>query len=311
MLDTRFPVKIVRDLTSIKAAKPVVLSIGNFDGMHLGHKAVLEAAKKVAEEKNEKLAVITFSNHPSEVLRPHDKTALICTPEQRIRLLEQSGVDFLLLLQFTKEFSEQSPEAFLNKIYATIPFSDLVLGHDATLGKNREGDKDRVITHMKQHGVNVHYVEPLQIEGVVVSSSKIRKLIQSGELTAAEKLLGRKYSIYASVVKGKGVGSPLGYPTANIAVEGLCLPPLGVYAVKLFYEGKSFQGVANLGVAPTVRKDSTPILEVHLYDDQLDLYGKMIEVQFYSFLRAEQRFPNLDALKQQISRDVEQAKQVF
>lgn len=301
----------MRDLKVEKNPHPVVLSIGNFDGMHLGHKAVLAKAKRIAKEKHHPLAVITFSNHPSEVLRPSEKTPLICTPEHKIKLLQEEGVDLLILLTFTKEFSEQSPEAFLNKVYSSLPFSDLVLGHDATLGKNREGDKERVMACATQLNATVHYIDPLNIEGNVVSSSKIRKAIQAGDFESVAKFLGRKYSTYAPIIKGRGVGSPLGYPTANISVEGLCLPPQGVYAVKLIYDGKAFAGVANLGVAPTVRRDSAPMLEVHLYNDKLDLYGKMVEVQFYSFLRAEQRFPDLDALKQQISQDVAKAKQLF
>lgn len=288
--------------------KPVVLTIGNFDGMHLGHQALLKRLLEISKQQKALSAVLTFSNHPSKVLRPTHPTPLLCTVEHKMLLLEQAAVDLTILVPFTKEFSEQSPDVFLNKIKHSLPFQTLLLGSDAHIGKNREGDKKTVTTLAKTLGFEVEYFPDIENDGQRVSSTLIRESIREGHQKQAETLLGRPYSIYSEVVQGHKKGAPLGFPTANLAVEDLCLPPLGVYAVRLFVDNKKYDGVANLGFAPTVRQSSQPVLEVHLFDHNKDLYGKKVNVQFLEFIRNEKQFASLDELKQQIADDVAKAR---
>jgi riboflavin kinase/FMN adenylyltransferase len=288
--------------------EPIALTIGTFDGVHRGHQVVLEHVVEHAKRHAGRSVAITYRNHPASILRPEQAPPLVCTLEHRLHLLEQMGVDCVCLLTFTREFSEQSAEEFLQKVRPFIPFAKLILGVDATLGRGRHGDQKRVQELSEGLGFEVEYLPKYVVDGIHVSSSNIREFIQSGRLLELEKLLGRKYSIYSSVTTGGGKGKALGFPTANIDVTGLCLPPLGVYAVQVFCEGKSYKGVANLGIAPTVRTDRIPVLEVHLFQDVDSLYQKMMEVVFYDFIRPEMRFSDVGHLKIQISRDIQTAQ---
>lgn len=293
-----------------KSSLPTALSIGNFDGVHLGHQALLQHLVQKAKEQHALSAILTFSNHPSSILRANHNTQLLCTIEHKIRLLEQSSVSRVILLPFTKQFSQQSADAFLQTIKQALSFQTLILGGDAHIGKNREGDRLTVTALAKTLGFNVEYFPDFNKNGQRISSSLIRSCIQKGELKQAESLLGRPYSIYGRILKGNGRGSTLGFPTANLDVGGLCLPPFGVYAVSLTVSEKKFQGIANLGLAPTVRQTSAPLLEVHLFDRSIDLYDQTVDVHFYHFIRQEKRFDTLADLKKQITDDVIKAKQI-
>ena len=290
---------------------PIVLTIGNFDGVHKGHQTVLKHITEYAKHNEGYSAVITFRNHPSTILRPDQTVPLLCSLEHRIKLLENEHIDFLFMLTFTSELAKQTAEVFLKNILQQMPFSKLILGHDAVLGKDRQGDSAKIKALSHSLKFTVDYIPPYSIGEIDVSSSKIRECIQKGDLSTAEKLLGRKYSIYSSVVTGVGKGKTIGFPTANIDVQGLCVPPLGVYAIKAIIEGKLCEGIANLGIAPTVRSDTIPILEVHLFNQEESLYGKMIEVIFYEYIRPEKRFDDISQLKAQISQDVQIAKQLL
>lgn len=303
--------KLLHTLPPDGITSPTILSIGMFDGMHLGHTMLLEAIKQQAEALALTQTLITFSNHPSSILRPQHVTPLICTLEHRLHLLEQADIDIVVLLPFTREFSEQSAENFLQKICHHFSVTSLVLGSDATLGKNRTGDHQAVKTLAKALNFSVEYLEDRRVDDERVSSSKIRDLIRCGDLDGASRLLGRKYSIYAPVIRGEGRGRTLGFPTANIPVHGLCTPPKGVYAATCRYEGKDYAAVANLGVAPTVKDMDTPLLEVHILDCTLDLYGKNIEIFLNQYMRNEQRFDSLNTLKAQIMKDIEKARDAF
>jgi riboflavin kinase / FMN adenylyltransferase len=303
--------KLIRELPLTPIFQtPSVITIGNFDGMHLGHQAVIKKLVETAHSKNLPSVVLSFENHPLEVLRPDIPICKICTPEHKIHLLEKMGVDVLILMTFTQEFSEQTAEEFLFNVQKKIPFSEMILGWDATLGKNKHGNKAVVQALAKKNHFHVHYLEQQNVDGLPVSSSQIRQMIQEGRLDQAQKLLGRTYSIYSTVYQGKGNGKKLGFPTANLNVQGLCLPPLGVYAVTSIIDNVPFKGVANLGIAPTMRKDHIPVLEVHIFDCQENLYEKSIEVKFSSFLRPEMTFSSVEDLKIQIQNDIFKAKQL-
>ncbi len=240
---------------------------------------------------SKKPTVFTFSNHPSEVLCAISKP-LLSTVEHKMGLLQKFGVE-TIIEPFTEEFSKQTSEEFLSK----FDFSHLVLGHDAAFGYNREGQREELQRLSKQMGFSLEYIDPVNYQNRAISSSYIREVIQKGDLLTASQLLGRSYSIQGRVIRGAGRGFI--YPTANIDVSGLCLPPLGVYSVQLNDE----IGIANLGVAPTFG-ERNKLLEVHLLDFDGNLYEQIVEVVFLRFIRPERKFPSREALANQIKEDI-------
>jgi riboflavin kinase/FMN adenylyltransferase len=304
--------KILKSVEAYKPnEKPIVLSLGFFDGVHLGHQQVFRKVNEYKEKIQGKSVVLTFENHPSTILRPDQPIELICSLDHRLSLISDQNIDLLILLKFTREFSQQSAETFLQKLHSRIPFSHFVLGYDATLGKDRHGNPETIRRLQKELSFTLDYVSELKLDNEPVSSTRIRKLIKSGELQEVEKLLGRKYSIYSHVIQGQGLGTKMGFPTANLNIEGLSTPPYGVYAVQVICGDTTINGVANLGLAPTMKRNSPPQLEVFMFDFYKDLYGKSLEVIFFDYLRPEQQFPDMDALKKQISLDVKKAKQIL
>jgi riboflavin kinase/FMN adenylyltransferase len=225
--------QIINSIKKIsQPAKPIVLTIGYFDGLHLGHQKILQEMLAISNQKGEQRVVLTFKNHPSEIVRPEIQIKHIYTLPHKIKLFEETGIDVLLILPFTKELSQQSAVDFLRDIYKVIPFSDLILGHDATLGRGREGNRERVEEYVKSLNSNVKYLSPYEYDGDPVSSSRIRLLIQKGNLKEASQLLGRPYSIYAPLSNG------------SLEVNGLCLPPEGKYPVQVKYQDSLFISTA-------------------------------------------------------------------
>lgn len=282
-----------------KNSQPICLTIGNFDGVHIGHQAILSKLKH-------RKVVFTFSNHPMEVLKGRPFYYLTSVVH-RLQLLEHQGVDTTILIPFTIAFSEKSPEIFLQELRKFVPFSHLVLGHDAVIGYEQRGDRPYLLHLSQQMGFKLEYHEPVLQNASLVSSSEIRKQIQLGNFKQASQLLGRPYSILTTVESGSQQGRLLGYRTANLKVYNLCLPPLGVYIVKAIINGKAFKGVANLGQAPTLHANRPPLLEVHLLDFDGELYQKPVEVIFQKFIRNEKKFSSIEELKAQIQNDVESA----
>lgn len=299
---------VIHSLSTDHHYNNTAVTIGTFDGIHLGHQQVLTHLVANAKTLNSKSLVITFSNHPSTILKPTHPTPFICTPEHRLNLLKQLGIDVVCLLPFTQELSHQSADNFLHAIKKHLGCTSLVLGKDAHFGKHRHGDRVAIMALSTRLNLNVEYLEDLITGGQRISSSLIRQKILQGDFDGVAALLGRPYSIYGNVMPGHGRGAGLGFPTVNLCVEGLCLPPLGVYAVTLMHKKNRYAGVANLGVAPTMRADKMLLLEVHLWDRQLDLYGEAVEVDFHRYLRPEHHFNSVEELKQQIANDIETAK---
>ncbi|WP_166154648.1 MULTISPECIES: bifunctional riboflavin kinase/FAD synthetase [unclassified Neochlamydia] len=301
--------KLLRELPATPLfSTSSVLTLGNFDGMHIGHQAIIKKVVETAKSQQKASVVLSFENHPSEVLYPDRPVNKICTNEHKIQLIKNMGVDLLILLKFTKEFSEQSAEQFIHHLQTLLPFSHLILGWDATLGKDRKGNKETIKGIAEREHFGVEYIEQQTVDEVAVSSSLIRKFIQEGQLETAQKLLGRPYSVLSAVDRGLGKGKQLSCPTANLDVKNLCIPPLGVYAVNIFVDQQLFKGVANLGIAPTVREDKVPLLEAHIFDYEANLYGKTIEVILTSYLRPEKKFANLEELKLHIQQDILKAR---
>ena len=292
-------------------ASPAVLTIGNFDGIHLGHRALFDRMAAIANAAGSPKGIITFENHPAEVLRPETPVCLLSTLQHKIQLIQELKIDFLVLLKFTRDFASQTPEDFLNKVRAALPFNYLILGYDATLGKNKSGDRERVKSCLQAWGAMVEYIPPFKIGSQLVSSSAIRDHIRRGELKLASDMLGRPFSILATVIPGLSKGKQMGFPTLNIDPAGVCLPPLGVYAIQIKYQGKLWKGVANLGMAPTIRQDKKTLLEVHLFDFEGDLYGANVEIIFHQYLRQEKSFSDIKQLQEQIQKDIGTARGFF
>ncbi len=282
----------------VKKSNEISLTVGNFDGVHLGHQKILE------ELKGQK-CLFTFSNHPGEILH-HRTVPLLTIPSQKLHFLKQAGIDRIIVAPFTRELSLQSAETFLSSLKQRVPFTRLVLGHDAAVGHLRQGDREEIDALSKKLDFTAQFLEPLKIDGKVVSSTRIREHIQKGELEKAAIFLGRPYLICGHVMVGAGKGKLLGFQTANLSVETLCLPPLGVYSVEVIHKGKPYLGVANLGSAPTLHTNRATLLEVHILDIEESLYGEEIEVIFKRFLRPEREFSSPESLKKQISLDIAQ-----
>lgn len=289
----------------IPSSYPIALTLGNFDGVHLGHQSILKSLVK----ENTQPVVFTFVNHPAEIL--HQKpTAHLTTLPHRLQLLEKAGVQTTILAPFTAEFSKLSAEAFLANLKHSVSFSRLVLGHDALIGHQRQGNIEILQKLTKKLQFSLEYLEPVQVDGIIVSSTHIRELIQKGDFESASRFLGRPFSIYSCIQLGAGKGRLIGFPTANLSVEGLCLPPLGVYAIETTIEGKTHLGVANLGHAPTLHAMRPSCLEVHLLDWPTNSPNHL-DVRFLHYIRPEKRFDSIDALKNQIKEDINCVKNKY
>ncbi len=304
--------KIILDWDSVKAeGKKRAISVGNFDGVHLGHQAILKRLKEAVLPDGESV-VITFSNHPAEILRPEEKPLLLCSLQHRLKIIEELGIDTVAVLTFTKEFSQQTADKFLLDIASRLPFTHLILGPDARMGKDRTGDKKLLLELAKKLQFHLEFLEKYTINDQRVSSTHIRAFVRQGNLIEASKMLGRDFSVYQPVKSGQGIGKKIGFPTINCAVDGLCLPPLGVYAVRIRYEGRLIDGVANLGMAPTVRQDAKTILEAHLFDDSINILdGTWVEIILIQYIRPEHRFNSLEELKMQIDNDTQTAQTIL
>ena len=290
---------------------PLHLALGVFDGVHVGHRAVIEAARQQVESHGGNCVVVTFDPHPIRVLAPERAPRqLLASLDHKARLLEKIHVDALLALPFTREFAQLSATDFIESLVRHQHVATIAVGEDWRFGKCREGDVSFLRRIGEKLGFQVIALPPVMHQGERISSTRIRQSIRDGAMANAAEMLGRPYGIEGLVVKGQQLGRTLGFPTANIALGEEQLPPDGVWAVRGHGDGHAWQGVANLGNRPTV-DGLTRVFEVHLFDHDSDLYGKMLEVEFVKHLRPEQKFPSLDALREQITKDVTDAREVF
>jgi riboflavin kinase / FMN adenylyltransferase len=295
--------KVFHSIKDLRSSVSTAVTIGNFDGVHLGHQALLKRLNEVSPRR----VVLTFSNHPNEILHRSPISYLTTLPH-RLALLEALGVSDVILIPFTEHLSKQTAEQFLTQLKEELPFSHLILGYDAVIGNDRQKD----LSHLShQLSFTLEYLKPIQVNSTIVSSSEIRRSIQQGKLTETSLFLGRPYSIYATVQHGERKGGALGFHTANLPVSELALPPLGVYAAHVIHQGKTYQAVANLGHAPTLHHNRPITLEVHLLNTNQQLYGQAIEVCFCHFIRPEQCFANPDQLKAQITKDIDHALKIL
>jgi riboflavin kinase/FMN adenylyltransferase len=283
--------------------QPLHLALGVFDGVHVGHRAVIQAAQASARETGGSWGVVTFDPHPIRVLAPERAPRqLLASLDHKARLLERMGAEFLLALSFDRSLAALSARDFLGLLQQGGAIASISVGEDWRFGKGREGDVAFLRNMGEEHGFIVNALPPVMHEGERISSTRIRQSIRDGALANAAAMLGRPYGIEGVVIKGQQLGRTIGFPTANLALGEEQLPPDGVWAVHVTCGSDHWHGVANLGMRPTV--DGTQrVFEVHLFDAAPELYGKTLEVEFAHYLRGERKFDSLEALKAQIEQD--------
>ena len=285
-----------------------VVAVGVFDGVHLGHQRLLHELLEMTSRLPGVPTVVTFRNHPDQVLRGNAPPLIVSVPH-RLRLLRRAGVQRLVLLDFEPRLQQMTARRFAEDLLTSrLRCTGLLLGYDSALGKDREGTPARFRELGTELGFEVRAGQPFLCDGHPVSSTKIRAAITSGDLDLAQRLLGRRASTFGVVRHGDGRGKGLGFPTANFTPETPVLPPTGVYAVEAILDGNVLPGVANLGARPTFGGDAQNALEVHLFDFDGDLYGRELEVAFVSRIRGEQKFADAHDLRAQIARDAQSAR---
>ncbi len=304
--------RIIRGVKNFNEVLPSpVLTLGNFDGVHLGHQAIFRKVVERAREIKGTSIAFTFEPHPLKVLAPERSPLLLNTFHGKMKLLEAAGIQVVICADFTRQFADQNPEDFARDVlHGKIHAREVFVGYDYAFGKGREGSIESLRAMGRECGFEVGVVDAVRVEGQVVSSSLVRDVITSGRVDEAFKFLGRFYTIEGNVVHGSSRGHEIGFPTANIHTVNELIPPFGVYAVVAHVGGRKIKGAASIGVRPTF--DNGPVsVEVFLFDFDGDLYGKHMEVSFVARLRGEQKFPEIEALVQQIRKDVEEAKQIL
>jgi len=288
------------------------LAIGVFDGVHLGHQAVISTSLKHAESAGGTAVVVTFDPHPLKVLRPRDAPHLLTATEHKMALIRELGVQHLLLIKFDRQLASTAPEDFIAQLVChSKSLREICVGHEWSFGKDRRGNVDLLRKLGTQYGFEVVSIPPVKVNRTVVSSTAIRQAIEAGDFTKAAAMLGRDYTILGTVTGGERLGKKLGFPTANLSAHSEQFPPNGVYCAEAKLDGQLLHGVVNLGYRPTVTAGGQErVLEIHLLDFNRDVYGKDIEVRFVRYLRPEKKFENVDALVRQIETDVQQARKL-
>ncbi len=288
-----------------------VLTLGNFDGVHRGHQAIFKKVVERARDIGGTSIAFTFEPHPLKVLAPERSPLLLNTFHSKMRLFEAAGIEVVICANFTRAFADQNPEDFARDVlHKLIRVKEIYVGYDYAFGKGREGSIESLKRMGQAYGFDVGVIDPVRVDGVVVSSSTIRDLITYGRVEEAARLLGRHYAIEGEVVHGSHRGQTLGFPTANLKTLSELIPGFGVYAVLAEIKGRTYKGVASIGIRPTF--DNGPVaIEVYLFDVHEDLYGKEMEVVFVKRLRGEEKFPDAKALVRQIQKDVQDAKKAL
>jgi riboflavin kinase/FMN adenylyltransferase len=284
---------------------PVIAAIGNFDGVHRGHRVLIERAAAFARKEGARSGAVVFDPHPRRYFRPDDPPFLITAPATRNRLLVEAGAEIVLPVTFDKALASMTPEEFVrHRLKRDLGLAGVVVGGDFRFGAGRAGDAAGLSALCSSYGLSALIVEPLAEAGHSdkIGSTAIREAILSGAVDRAADMLGRPWSVIGVVEEGKKLGRTLGFPTANMTLGELIEPRRGVYAVRAKIDSKTVNGVANFGRRPTVGAPA-PLLEVHLFDFSGDLYGREIEIVFVKFMRDEMRFDGLEALKAQIAAD--------
>ncbi|MGA9047760.1 MAG: bifunctional riboflavin kinase/FAD synthetase [Dehalococcoidia bacterium] len=299
------------ELSAFTPAQPTLLTIGVFDGVHLGHKFLLDHLVARAREKGCLAGVVTFKTHPEKVLKRRDTLPWICTLEERVRLLKEVGIDVVVPVTFTRNVAGLTAREFILLLKKYLKMCDLVLGPDFALGKHRQGDPAHLREIGEELDFRVEVVKPARLGDEVISSSAIRRLLTEGDLLKVERMLGRYFSLEGTVVHGDRRGHTLGFPTANLEVQPeQALPKDGIYVTVAHCGGRSLNSVTNIGVRPTFN-GLKRLIETYILDFDGDIYGQYLKIDLISRLRDEMKFDSVDDLKKQMHRDVMQARDIF
>ncbi len=306
--------KFVFDTQKDNKAKDSVVTIGTFDGVHIGHKVIIEKLKAKAKELKCESVIITFSPHPRTVVNKGNGVFLLTTLEEKKELIKNLDVDKLYIIKFTKEFSKKTYQEFLTEtIIKQNKAKHIIIGYDHKFGKDRAGDKTNLMELAKENNIDITIVNPQEVNGMVVSSTKIRDALLNGNLELANTLLGRNYKLNGTVVEGSKRGRTLGFPTANIELSdpNKLLPQNGVYFVKVYLNNQKYFGILNIGLRPTFNNRIEPIAEVHILDFNENIYGKEISIEFVKRLRDEIKFDSKNELITQIKKDIKKVKEIL
>lgn len=283
-----------------------VVTIGTFDGVHLGHQKILQRVCNIAEITNGTSVIITFWPHPRLVLYPEETDLkLLSTFKEKAKLFQDFGIDHLIKIHFTESFARLTSQEFIDQILVkAVGTKKLVIGYDHRFGNDREGGFQHLVDNANNYGFEVEEIPRQEVENIGISSSKIRKALFEGEIESANEFLGRPYNISGQVVKGDQIGRDMGFPTANILVDDAfkLIPSVGIYAVKVGISGEAFKGMLYIGSRPTLNR-SRQSIEVNIFDFDKNIYNEKINIFFYSQLRKDAKFDNLDQLKAQLEKD--------
>ena len=295
-----------------KPFKNPVLTIGNFDGVHKGHLALFDKVKTIAKKIDGQSVVMTFEPHPIKVMKPGNGPPLITPTKQKLKLIEEAGIDVIICIPFTREFASISAQDFVTDILVNrVGIKEIVVGYDYSFGSRRQGDINLLRDMGNELGFKVHMVEPIHLDGTLVSSTSIRDFVREGLISDARRLLGRDYQISGSVAKGAGRGSKLiGFPTANLIPVDELIPKKGVYAVQAVVDNKHYYGLCNIGHNPTFGNNALSI-ETHILDFSEDILGKELTIIFMYPLRGEKTFSGAKELAEQIKKDVFRTRKLF
>lgn len=301
---------IYRNINEFRAKGDVVITTGTFDGVHVGHRKIIQRVTELAKKINGESVLLTFFPHPRMVLYPEQNDLrLINTIEERVELLKETGIDHLIIHPFTKEFSRITSLDFVRDVLVTkLNTKKLVIGYDHHFGKNREGSFEHLKEYGPVYGFDVEEISAQEIQQINISSTKIRNSVLIGEIKAANQFLGYHYFINGTVVEGEKIGRQIGFPTANLKVNDWykLIPGNGVYAVKVGFEGVTYNGMLNIGTRPTISGNDVTI-EVHLFNFNQDIYTKNLRIEFVEKIREEEKFNQLTDLQSQLIHDKEKA----
>jgi riboflavin kinase/FMN adenylyltransferase len=308
--------KVYNHIDEFMRRANTVATIGTFDGVHVGHRKILSRLKEAAEQKQAETVILTFFPHPRMILHPEDQNLkLITTIKEKAELLEQLGIDHLIITPFTRDFSNQAPEEYIKTMLVDkIGISKIITGYDHRYGKDRTGGLPELLHYSKQYGFDVEEIPEQDIHDVAVSSTKIRQALLQGNIDMANDFLGYPFMLTGKVIRGDQIGRSLGYPTANLFVEETykLIPADGIYAVEVEHEGRHvpLQGMAYIGHRPTIN-GMTRNIEVNIFDFSQDLYGQTLRMHFRTFIRPDLKLSGLDELKSQLGDDEKAIRAYF
>ncbi|MGB0909249.1 MAG: bifunctional riboflavin kinase/FAD synthetase [Nitrospirales bacterium] len=304
--------KVIRNLPTSTPAPHPVLTIGNFDGQHVGHQALLAAVVEMANRHQGTPMVLTFDPHPSKILAPGKPLQFLTPKEEKMEFFEKLGVAELVILEFSLQLASLTPEEFTSKVLRDgVGVRELLIGENFVFGKGRSGDVQDLISLGSQANFRVHPMAPVEIDGDIVSSTRIRKLLQAGQVKAATQCLGRPYRLTEHVIQGEKRGAQLGWPTANLRIAPhRVIPADGIYATMAYVQGEWLPSVSYIGNRPTFIEGER-LLEVHLFDQDRSLYGERIQVSFIDFIRGDKQFSDAKNLLDQIEHDASEARGIL